>query len=304
MQNVFQKNLKQIKNQSISDNIFMLIVYVSLIFVLVVCAYPMIYIVSASFSSTKAVASGEMWLFPKDFTLEAYKVVLQNDFLYTGFINSIFYVVMAVLINMVVMMIAGFALSRKELPGRSLISLYMIITMFFGGGLIPTYLVYMQLGLLDTRWALLLPGISISNIIIARTSIQSSIPEELFESAKMDGCGYIRYLIRVVVPLSKAIIAVFSLYTFVGMWNSYMSALIYLQDYDKMPLQVFLRKILVLNSTMDMTTLTDENMIKVKQMYTIMKYAVIVIGTLPVMLIYPFAQKYFVKGVMVGSLKG
>lgn len=296
--------LKKIKNQSLSDNIFMAIVYISLTFALVVCIYPIIYIVSASLSSSAAVSSGRMWLFPVDFSLDAYKLVFENDFIVSGFANSLLYVGASVLLNMFTMMTTGFVFTRKELPGRSLITLFFVITMFFGGGLIPTYLVYMKLGLVNTRWALLLPGISVSNIIIARTSIQSGIPEELFESAKMDGCGYIKYLWKVIMPLSKAIIAVFSLYTAVAMWNSYFGALIYLQDINKMPLQVFLRKILILNSTVDMTSLADESVVKLKQLYSIMKYAMIVVATLPIVCVYPFVQKYFVKGVMVGSLKG
>ncbi len=295
---------RKMRNQHFSDIAFMAVVYLGLTFALVACAYPVIYVVSASFSSSRAVASGEMWLFPKEISLEGYRLVFQNKTVYMGFVNSVFYVIMSVLIQLMTTMMAGFAFSRRELPGRTWFNLFFVITMFFGGGLIPTYLVYLKLGLVNTRWALLLPGISFSNIIIARTSI-SALPEDLFDCSKLDGCSYIRYLFRIVVPLSKPILAVFSLYTAVGVWNSYFGAMIYLRDQTKYPLQIFLRTILILNSTIDLEAdLSSEDAVRMMQVFATMKYALIVVSTAPIICVYPFVQKHFVKGVMVGSLKG
>ena len=292
------------KKESKTDIALLIFAYAVLSLALVVTLYPLLYVVSASFSSSSEVASGRMWLFPRDFNVEGYRVVFENSSLLRGFFNSAFYAASTTILSLFSMMSAGFALSRKELPGKSAIVIYLVITMFFSGGLIPTYLVIMKLGMINTRWALILPGcVGVSNIVVARTFINSTISESLFDAAKTDGSGYLWFFARVVLPLSKPVMAVYALYTIVAVWGSYFSALLYLQDNNLMPLQVYLRKILVMN-TFELDQVGSESFVRMKQVYGIMKYALIVVSTVPIMCIYPFIQKYFVKGIMVGSLKG
>ena len=286
------------------NKLFYSIVYTVLILLLIVVLYPLIYIVSASFSSPNAVSTGKVILFPVDFSLEGYKEVMKYSDVWIGYRNTILYTVAGTVLNVVLTMLTGFGLSRKGLPGRKFITFLFTFTMLFSGGLVPTYLVMNRLNLINTPFAMIFPGaINITNMIIARTFI-SSIPDDLEEAAMIDGCSHARYFFEMVVPLSKAIIAVLMLYYAVGHWNAYFNALIYLSNRALYPLQLFLREILVLNTAGGDTIMDPELEEKMRGMAELLKYALIVVSTAPILCAYPFAQKYFTKGVMVGSLKG
>lgn len=280
-------------------------IYVFLIAVLVVMLYPLIYVVSASFSSPSAVASGKVFLWPVEPTLLGYEAVFQNQKIVTGFLNSVFYLVVGTALNLVMTMLAAYPLSRKEFYGKKVVTAIFVFTMYFSGGLVPSYLLMKNLGLLDTRAVLIIPvAMSVWNVIIARTYLQNTIPDELFEAASIDGCTEIGFFLRVVLPLSKSIMAVLVLYYGVYHWNSYFNAMIYLKSPELQPLQIVLREILLLGQV-DMTMITDAAALeKMQGLSNLLKYAVIVVASLPMMCIYPFVQKHFVKGVMVGSLKG
>lgn len=287
------------------DDLFMIGIYVFLTVTLIIMLYPLIYVVSASFSSPGAVAGGKVFLWPVEPTLLGYKAVFQNQKIVTGFLNSVFYLVVGTSLNLVMTMMAAYPLSRKEFYGRKVITAIFVFTMYFSGGLVPSYLLMKNLGLLDTRAVLILPvAMSVWNVIIARTYLQNTIPDELFEAASIDGCSEIRFFLKVVLPLSKSIMAVLVLYYGVYHWNSYFNAMIYLKSPGLQPLQIVLREILLLGQV-DMTMITDvEALEKMQGLSNLLKYAVIVVASLPMMCIYPFVQKHFVKGVMIGSLKG
>lgn len=291
--------------ESLGDRIFMVIVYIILTFCLVVVLYPLIYVVSASFSSSAAIRSGEVWLYPVDITLQGYEAVFSNHQIMTGFLNSFIYTFAGTAVNLVMTMLCAYPLSRKEFYGRGLITGIFVFTMYFGGGLVPTYMLINNLGLLNTRWVMIIPtAMSVWNVIIARTYLSSTIPDALFEAAELDGCSEFQFFIRIVIPLSAPIIAVLALYYGVGNWNAYFNAMIYLSDQDLFPLQVVLRSILILGDV-DMTQIQNVDAVAKKQgLADLLKYAVIVVASVPVMCIYPFVQKYFVKGVMIGSIKG
>lgn len=297
--------MHKFKNYSFSDKVFYALVFLLLSAFFLAVLYPCIYVISASISSGSAVQSGKVVLLPVDFSLKGYDTVFHTPKVWTGFRNSLFYTVVGTAINLVMTMTAAYCLSRRDVPGSNFIMLLFTFTMFFGGGLIPNYLLIRQLGFLNTVWSLLLPGaISAYNLIMARTFIQNTIPYELLEASMMDGCSDIMFLIKVVVPLSKAIMAVLILFYAVGHWNSYFNAMIYLNDRELYPLTIFLREILMADQ-IDPSTVTDpELQAKIAQMAGVIKYALIVVTMLPILLVYPFIQKYFVKGVMIGSVKG
>lgn len=287
-----------------SDRIFTIVNYSVLTLLLVVFLYPLIYIVSASFSSTEAVLSGKVWLWPVDFSLEGYKAVFDYKLIWTGYANSIFYTVVGTVINIAMTILAAYPLSRDEFFGRKFFMLLFLFTMIFSGGIIPNYLLIKELGMLDTRWAMIIPSaMSVFNVIITRTYFKSTIPKELQEAAKIDGCSDFRFLRSVVLPLSGPIIAVMTLFYAVGHWNSFFNALIYLRDQDLFPLQLILNNILVQNQV-DPSMLGDmERQAAKAGLSELLKYSLIVVASIPVLIIYPFVQKYFVKGVMIGSLK-
>jgi putative aldouronate transport system permease protein len=294
-----------------TDRLFLICnyLYVTIAFVLVL--YPVIYILSASISTPSYVNSGEMWLLPKGITFEGYIRVFENSKIWVGYGNTILYTVVGTLINLLVTLPAAYALSRKDFVGRGFFMGMFLVTMFFSGGLIPTYLIVKQLGLVNSMWALILPGAaSVWNIIVARTFFQSTIPIELQEAAHMDGCTNLRLFLKIVVPLSTPIIAVMALFYGVGHWNSYFNALVYLNDQSKYPLQMVLRQILVLQemSTSAQGAATSGEaamaMNAKADMAALLKYAVIIVATLPIIAVYPFVQRYFVQGVMIGSVKG
>ena len=270
-----------------------------------VVAYPLVYVLSASLSSPQAVIGGKVWLLPVEPTLRAYQAVFRNKMILTGFANSTLYMVLGTAISLVLTVFAAFPLSRRELAGRKALNALFLFTMIFSGGMIPTYLVVKDLGLRNTVWAVVLPSaFSVWNMIITRTYFQTNIPDELYEAAQLDGCSDFRFLRRVVLPLSGPILAVIGLYYAVGLWNGYFNALLYIDSQRLYPLQLVLRDILVL-SNMDMSMMQDfSEMLRKQGLASLLKYAVIVVASLPVMLAYPFVQRFFVKGVMVGAMKG
>ncbi|MHA0856161.1 carbohydrate ABC transporter permease [Paenibacillus sp. CMAA1364] len=292
------------------DKAFVIFNYIYVFIAFVIVAYPVIYMISASISDPKLVSSGAMWLFPKGITFDGYRRVFENADIWRGYGNTIIYTVVGTLINLIVTLPAAYALSRKDFVGRNFFMGMFMVTMFFGGGLVPSYLLIKNLGMIDTMWALVIPSAaSIWNIIVSRTFFQSTIPTELQEAAQIDGCTNIRLFFKIVLPLSMPIIAVMGLFYGVGNWNSYFSALIYLNDQDKFPLQLILRQILVLQEmsaqpggSMDATTALALN--NKAEVAALVKYAVIIVATLPIIAVYPFLQRYFVQGVMIGSVKG
>ena len=290
--------------ESFGDGLFLVGVYLFLTIVLLIVLYPLIYVVSSSFSSPSAVSSGRVWLWPVDFSLRGYQVSLGNPQIIIGYSNSLYYTFFGTLISVLLTVLLAYPLSRRGLFGRNAIMVFITFTMIFYGGLIPTYLVVKNLGMLNTRWALLIPqAVAAWQVIIARTFFQVTIPEELAEAAELDGCSDLRFLWSIVLPLSKPILAVLVLMYAVGQWNAYFDALLYLKSADLQPLQLVLRSILILNTTssgsMDAATMVER-----QQMADLLKYSLIVVGSLPVLLIYPFAQRYFVRGMLIGSLKG
>ena len=262
--------------------------------------YVLIFVLSASLSSPTAVYSGKVILWPVDWTLEGYERVFRESKVWVGYRNTAIYTLIGTLLSVALTTTAAYALSRKDLPGRGIITGLLVFTMFFGGGLIPTYLIVKDLGLLDSMWAVILPGcVSMSNIIIAKTFFSSSIPIELLEAAQLDGCSNRKYFFNIVIPLSQAIIAVLCLYYAVGYWNQYFSAMIYLKDREKYTLQLILREIL----TEQDTTSVDYDA-ELAMYEDLIEYCTIVVAILPIFCFYPFILKYFTKGMMVGSLKG
>ncbi|HEY2492006.1 MAG TPA: carbohydrate ABC transporter permease [Paenibacillus sp.] len=292
------------------DKAFVICTYIYVFLAFIIVAYPVVYMISASISDPKLVSSGEMWLWPKGITFDGYKRVFENSSIWTGYMNTILYTVVGTMINLIVTLPAAYALSRKDFVGRNFFMGMFMVTMFFGGGLVPSYLLIKNLGMVDTMWAIVIPSAaSIWNIIVSRTFFQSTIPIELQEAAQIDGCTNMRLFFRIVLPLSMPIIAVMGLFYGVGNWNSYFSALIYLNDESKFPLQLILRQILVLQEmsaqpggSMDATTALALN--SKAEVAALVKYAVIIVATLPIIAIYPFLQRYFVQGVMIGSVKG
>jgi len=289
---------------SFGDRVFMFIVYFFLVLVLLVVLYPVIYIVSASFSDPNAVTAGKVWLYPVNFSLRGYQVTFQNPQIVTGYLNSLFYTVVGTFISVVLTVFVAYPLSRRDLYGSNFLMFLITFTLIFSGGLIPTYLVVKQLGMINTRWALLIPqAVAAFQVIIARTFFRATIPEELVEAAELDGCNDLQFLWAVVLPLSKPIIAVLALMYAVSQWNGYFDALIYLKSSDLQPLQIVLRNILILNTTasgsMDAAALAQR-----RQLADLLKYCLVVVGSVPVLLIYPFVQRYFVKGILIGSIKG
>lgn len=289
---------------SADDRRFNLIIYLIAAVIIVLVLYPLVFVVSASFSNPAKVLGGEVWLLPKGFTLEAYSNILHNDKIWIGYRNTILYTAVGTVINIAMTLLAAYPLSRPDLPGRKLLMLIVTLTMFFSGGLIPGYLLVKELGMVDTMWALIVPGaISTYNLIVMRTYFQSSIPWELQEAAHIDGCSNWRLLLSIILPLSKPIIAVMVLFYAVGHWNSFFNALIYIRSEDKYPLQLVLREILMISQSSgeDGGNVGMEDRILLSES---IKYAVIIVSSLPVLVLYPFVQKHFVKGVMIGSIKG
>ena len=290
--------------ESFGDRLFLSCVYLILTILLLIVLYPLVYIISSSFSSPLAVSSGRVWLWPVDFSLRGYQVTLGNPQIITGYANSLFYAFFGTLISVTLTVLLAYPLSRKTFYGRNILMVFLVFTMLFSGGLIPTYLVVKNLGLLNTRWAMLIPqAIAVWQVIITRTFFQASIPEELVEASELDGCSDLRFLWSVVLPLSKPNIAVLVLMYAVSQWNSYFDALIYLKSPELYPLQLVLRSILILNTTTS-GSMEASAMVERQQLADLLKYSLIVVASLPVLIIYPFVQRYFVKGMLIGAVKG
>jgi len=287
-----------------SDKIYYFICYAVITTLMLVVLYPLIYIVSASFSSAEAITGGKMWLWPVDISLVGYKYVLQYDAIWLGYRNTIFYTVVGTMINVVMTMTCAYGLSRPGMPGRRFLSFIFTFTMIFKGGMIPNYILMKDLKLLNTVWSMLIPGaISVYNLTVARTYIENNIPKDLLEAAHIDGCSDFRFFFSMVIPLSKPIIAVLLLMYGSAHWNAYFNAFLYLTDKNLYPLQIFLRQILVQgNLSADM--LDPEAMAQMQTLQQILKYTVIVISTAPMLCLYPFVQKYFQQGMMIGAVKG
>jgi multiple sugar transport system permease protein/putative aldouronate transport system permease protein len=287
------------------DRLFVTGIYLLLWMVLLIVLLPLVYIVAASFSDPQAVIAGNVWFWPVRPTMRGYDAVFKNPKLMTGFYNSFFYMIVGTLVNLIMTLLCAYPLTRKQFGARNVLSALMVFTMYFSGGMVPIYMVVKKLGLIDTRLAMIIPAaLSVWNVILCRTYIISVIPEALYESASLDGCSPLRFLIFIVAPLSTPILAVLALYYGVAHWNTYFNALIYLNRTELAPLQIVLREILVL-SKIDPAMIADARELAAKQGLTdLLKYSVIVVGSVPVMAIYPFVQKYFVKGVMIGSIKG
>lgn len=290
--------------ESKGDRAFTIFNYIFLAIVALIVLYPLIFVLSASLSNPEYVISGDIWLWPKEFTVEAYQKVFQNPDITNGFVNTLKYTFFGTLLNIFMTICAAYPLSRRNLKGKGFIMAFMVFTMFFSGGLIPTYLLIRDLGMINTFWVMIIPNaVAVWNIIIMRTFFQS-IPYELEESAMIDGAGNFRILWSIVLPLSLPVMAVMVLFYAVGHWNSYFQALIYLQDQDKFPLQLILRQILIQGQADDMIKATSESFLAQKLSVEGLKYAVLIVANLPMLMLYPFLQRYFVKGVMIGSLKG
>ncbi len=295
--------MKTNKSKGISDHTIDIILLVIGIIIFLITVYPLYFVVIASFSSPSAVAGGQVWLLPKSITLEGYKRVFADERIWMGYRNTIFYTVAGTLISLLFTLPAGYALSRKDLAGRNVITLFFVFTMYFGGGLIPTYFVIDKFHLTDTIWVIILPfSVSVYHLIITRTFFQSTIPADLLEVAQLDGCSDFRFFVSIVLPLSKAIIAVIGLYCAVGQWNQYFTSLVYVRNSELMPLQMVLREILLQNKAVSGAASVSN--VELQKVGEIMKYAVIIVSTVPIMCVYPFVQKYFNKGVMIGAIKG
>jgi len=287
------------------DRLIQIAIYALLSLFAITVLYPLIFILSASISSAEAVMSGKVWLWPVDFSLEGYKAVFKHKLIGTSFVNSLFYTGAGTFISVVFTLMAAYPLSRKDFYIRNWIMALFVFTMLFSGGLIPSYLLVKNLGMLNTRWSLILPGaMGIWNVIIARTYFRVTLPDELLEAAQMDGCSDFKYIWRIVLRLSGPIIAVITLFYAVGHWNSFFNAMLYLKDRSLYPLQLVLREILVQNEV-DSSMIADvEEAMAQEGLRELLKYSLIVVSTLPMLVLYPFIQKHFVKGMMIGSLKG
>jgi putative aldouronate transport system permease protein len=294
-----------LKRISPGDAVFLFFVYFYLILALIIVLYPIIYVISSSFSSPTAVNAGQVVLFPVDFSTTGYERTFQNKQVFTGLYNTVINTALYAFIGTVTTILGAYPLSRLKFRGRNWVMRFMVFTMLFSGGLIPLYLVVKSAGLIDTRWSLIFPSMmSVYMAIITRTYFTTTIPNELYESSYIDGCNEFQILWKVVIPLSSPILAVLGLMYAISQWNSYFSALIYLQSQDLYPLQLVLRNILLVNG-MSVSSVADlKAMLELEGMRDLLKYSLIVISSVPVLVVYPFVQKYFIKGMMLGAVKG
>lgn len=292
-----------IKRMTTQDKVINILFYVIAVIMILMVIYPLWFVIIASFSNPADVASGEVWIWPKEWNTDGYAELFKQPQIWRSYWNTILYTIVGTVIALVVNIPAGYAMSRQDLYGKKWINYFYLIPMFIGGGLIPTYFVVRAFGLYDTFWVMVLPfSVSTYNIIVTRTFFRSNLPPSLWEAAQIDGCGTFRYFIQFALPLSKAILAVVGLWTAVGLWNQWFNALIYIEDPDLVPLQLFLRRILIANQSL-LGAATGTMAQELRQLSDMMKYGSIVISTLPIMCLYPFLQKYFNQGVMIGSVK-
>jgi putative aldouronate transport system permease protein len=291
--------------ESRGDRLFLIGIYIFLSIVLIAIAYPLIFVVSSSFSSYQAVRAGQVWLWPVGFSLDGYRAVFDDPDVMTGYFNSALYTFFGTLLSVTLTVMMAYPLSLKDFFGRRFFIWMLLFALIFNGGLIPYYLVVKSLGMIDTRWAMIVPGaLGIFQVLLAKTFFQATIPTELYEAAQIDRCSDIGFMLRIVIPLSKPIIAVLVLLYAVGQWNSYFNALIFLNSESLYPLQLILRSLLILGDQQGSAqAVTPEQLQRFEEMSTLLKYSLIVVASVPVLFLYPLAQKYFVKGVMLGSLK-
>ena len=292
------------KAVSKADRIYYIVIDTFLILMLLAILYPLYFIVIASISDTDAIFNGEVFLYPIGFNLKGYAALFENRMIWTGYLNTIWYTLLGTAINIAVTIPAGWAISRKELPWRKFITTYFIVTMFFGGGLIPFYLLVSDLGLLDNPLSVILPyGVSVWNMFMVNAFYSSSVPDEILEAAEVDGSGTIRTFFSIVIPLSKAIIAVIVLFYAVAHWNNYFSALIFLSEQKYFPLQLVLREILIMTESAGGSAGDAGTILEQAKLANSIKYSSIIVSTLPILVLYPFVSKFFEKGVMIGALK-
>lgn len=297
--------MKSKKRAGLSDKASEIILVVFCAIVMLIVAYPLYYVLIASVSDPYDVYAGKTFLLPSQFTLEGYKAVFADQKIFTGYVNSIKYTVIGTLFSVIMVYITAYPLSVKTLPGRKWISLFLIITMYFGGGLVPTYLVVKKTGLLYSMWALFLPGgVSVANVIIVRNFFENSIPAELIEAAKIDGASHMTIFLRMIVPLSKSIMAVMVVFSMVAYWNDWFTALIYLGG-DQAPLPLVLRNILIRSEiSASQSSTISGGYAELNKMTEMIKFSSIIVAAAPMLIIYPFVQKYFEKGFMAGAVKG
>jgi putative aldouronate transport system permease protein len=300
---IMAQKAKALKSKE--DKIFDVVNTIFLTLICLAVLYPLYFVVIASISNPDMVYNGEVWFLPKGITFEGYKRIFSDPKIWLGYKNTVVYTVLGTVIQVSLTLMAAYALSRKDLYGKTFFMMMILFTMFFNGGLIPTYLVVKQLGMLNTIWAMILPkAVAVWNLIVARSFFEENIPNELLEAGKIDGCSNTKFFLKVVLPLSKPIIAVMVLFYAVGQWNSYFDALIYLNDESLYPLQLILRNILTQNQ-LSVKMLSDlDNLAAQQQVGEIIKYGIIIVGALPLLIVYPFVQKHFVKGVLIGGVKG
>lgn len=299
---------KKVFGKKHGDKVFDMVNLLIMIVLLAVFLWPIWFVVIASVSDPVQVSAGNVLFIPKGFTLQAYEKVIEYKAIWTGYKNTIIYTICGTLLNMVITVCAAYPIARKDFMIKGFLTKAMLVTMYFNGGMIPTYLVVRNLHLTDSMWAIILPGAcSVTNVLIARTYFANSIPESLQEAADLDGASIWQYLIKVVLPLSKPVLAVLTLYYAVGHWNGFYNALIYINDADKMPLQLFLRELLM-DSKMALDSagamLEDGSSQAKAELAAQLQYSSIIVSSIPVICMYPFVQKHFVKGVMIGSVKG
>jgi len=288
-----------------SDTITDIVICLILFCMMVIAIYPIWFVLIASFSKPAYIAQGRVTIFPMGFTLSAYEKLLGNKSIWIGYRNSLFYTFFGTLINMVVTLPCAYALSRPRLPGRKLFSFIFIFTMYFSGGLIPSYMLITSLHLNNTIWVLLLPGaVGVFNLIIARSFFESSIPEALLEAARIDGASYTRFFLTIALPLSKAMIAVLVLFYALGHWNSYFSAMIYIQNPKLQTLQVVIKGITASLDASVTETMDSKEMERIIEQKQLLKYSIVVVSIVPMMCLYPFIQRYFISGIMIGAIKG
>lgn len=295
--------------ESRADKAFDITLFIILTLILIIVAYPLYFVIIASISDPQAVSGGDVTFLPVGFSLDGYAEVFKDTRVMRSFVNSIFYTTVGTCINLIVTIPTAYTLSRRQFAGKKFVTFFYMVTMFVSGGMIPTYLVVKNMQMLDTMWSLIVPGaMSVYNMIVARTFFESSLPEELFEAATVDGCGHTKFFFKIALPLSKAIIAIMVLYYGIGHWNNYFSALLYMKTESKYPLQLVLRSILISNeANLSMAVTTPEMQAALQEqqaLVDLMKYSLIIVSSIPVMILYPFIQKHFVKGVMIGSVKG
>lgn len=296
---------EKMRRCSVGDIVFDVILYICIAIFLVFILYPLLYIVAASFTDPEDVYAGNISLIITDFSVKSYERVFQNQAIWHGYLNTIYYSLLMVVTVVVVNFLASYAMSRKELRGRMALTIFFCIPLYFSGGIVPLYMLIRSIGLYNNEWALVLPSaFSFSNVILIRTYMSTAIPEEIHEAAKIDGASYTRIFFSIILPLSGPIMSIIALFALVGMWNSYYSALVFLSDESKNLLQLVLRTILLEQDVSDMVGSGMETTYEQALLTESLKYSSIIVSTLPILIIYPFFSRFFEKGIMVGSIKG